>query len=149
MLDLCLAPIILVGAMLPISTEWHHSTLDHSPVVEVHTCNTGLGAHARAARNGLYTAGIDYGFTKAYKGFEFSAIPQIGLSYIDHDVRNLPARTQYELGAQAMVCYSHYCSALGWIHLSNGNALGMCWSGDRCKPNYGEDVVTLTTGLKF
>ena len=149
MLDLCFIPIVLAGAMLPFSTDYHTSHLDHSPMLEVHTCNTGLGLHARAARNGLYTAGIDYGFTKEYKGFEFSAIPQVGLSYIDHPSTNLPARAQYEVGAQAMVCYDHYCSAVGYLHMSNGRAMGMCWSGDNCSPNVGEDVVTLTTGVRF
>jgi hypothetical protein len=134
MLDLCLAPIILAGAMLPISTEWHHSALDHSPMIEAHTC---------------YTAGIDYGFTKEFKGFEFSAIPQAGISYVDHQERNLPARRQYELGVQAMVCYSHYCSAIGYLHMSNGRAIGLCPDGAQCRPNIGEDVLTLTTGLKF
>jgi hypothetical protein len=118
-------------------------------MVELHTCNTGLGAHVRAARNGIYTAGVDYGFTKEYKGFEFSVIPQAGISYVDHPERNLPARAQYELGIQAMVCYSHYCSAIGYLHMSNGNALGICWSGDRCRPNVGEDVITVTWGPKF
>jgi hypothetical protein len=149
MFDLCVAPIVLAGAMLPISTDWHHSALDHSPLVELHTCNTGLGAHARAARNGIYTAGIDYGFTKAYQGFEFSFIPQAGLSYVDHDSRNLPARTQYEVGAQAMVCYDHYCSSVGYLHFSNGNALGLCWSGSHCRPNNGEDLITITMGPRF
>jgi len=148
-LDLCLAPIILAGALLPISTDWHHSALDHSPLIEAHTCNTGLGAHARAARNGIYTAGVDYGFTQEYRGFEFSAIPQVGLSYIDHDSHNLPARGQYELGLQGMVCYSHFCSSVAYLHLSNGRALGMCWSGDQCRPNIGEDLLTFTTGVKF
>jgi hypothetical protein len=145
----CLGLIVLTGAMLPLSTDWHPSYLDHSPMIEIHTCNTGLGAHARAARNGIYTAGVDYGFTQEYKGFEFSLIPQVGLSYVDHDSRNLPARTQYEVGAQAMVCYDHYCSAIGYIHLSNGRAMGLCWSGDRCRPNVGEDLLTLTTGYRF
>jgi hypothetical protein len=146
---LCLTPIILIGAMLPISTDWHTSQLDHSPMLELHTCNTGLGLHARAARNGLYTAGVDYGFTREYKGFEFSVMPQTGLSYVDHPSANLPARTQYELGVQAMVCYDHYCSALGYLHMSNGRALGMCWSGEQCRPNRGEDMITVLVGMRF
>ena len=139
MLDLCFAPIILAGAMLPLSTGWHHSALPNSPIIEVHTCNTGLGAHA----------GIDYGFTKVYAGLEFSLIPQAGISYVDHTERNLPARRQYELGAQAMVCYDRYCSAVGYIHMSNGSAIGLCPDGRRCHPNIGEDAVTVTTGVRF
>lgn len=146
---LCFAPIILAGAIIPIETPWHHSSIAPSAIVEVLTCQSGPGLHARATESGLFAGGVQYGFTKDVGKVSFSISPQAGISYVDHPVRNLPARTQYEVGLQALVCYDRFCSGLSYIHMSNGYRIGLCPSGDDCRGNIGEDVLAITTGLRF
>ena len=149
MLALCLAPLLLAGWAIPVSPIWHHSDLTPSAIVELQTCATGPGAYAKATMTGAYMAGAQWGVGTGYKGFEFSIKPQLGFSYVDHQVSTLPAREQYHLGAEINVCYERYCSGLSYNHLSNGNALGLCWSGADCRQNFGEDMIAFTAGVRW
>lgn len=146
---ICLAPLLMMGYALPISTSWHHSDLTPSAIISAQTCTTGAGAYARGTLTGAYMAGIQYGFGAEHRGFEFSAKPQIGLSYVDHAVKTLPAREQYHLGGEINICYDRFCSGLSYSHLSNGDAIGLCWSGGKCHGNVGEDMVAVTMGVRL
>ncbi len=145
----CLIPLIALGWAVPVSPVWHHSDLTPSSIITAQTCTTGPGAYAKATMTGAYMAGFQYGFGVEYRGFEFSAKPQLGLSYVDHHVRTLPAREQYHVGGEINVCYDRFCSGLSYNHLSNGRALGMCWSGADCRPNFGEDMIAWTAGVRW
>ena len=146
---LCLIPLLMAGWALPVSTAWHTSDLTPSAIISAQTCTTGPGAYAKATMTGAYMAGIQYGFGVERAGLEFSIKPQVGLSYVDHNVRTLPAREQYHIGAEINVCYDRYCSGLSYNHLSNGNAIGLCWSGAKCAGNTGEDMIAFTAGVRF
>ena len=145
----CIIPLIMLGYAIPISTSWHHSDLTPSALISAQTCATGPGAYAKATMTGAYMAGIQYGVGIERAGFEFSVKPQLGLSYVDHNVRTLPAREQYHVGGEVNVCYDRYCSGVSYSHLSNGNALGLCWSGAECRPNVGEDMIAFTAGFRW
>lgn len=146
---LCLIPLLLAGYAIPLSTSWHVSDLTPSAIISAQTCATGPGAYAKATATGAYMAGFQYGVAVEHAGFEFSFKPQLGLSYVDHAVRTLPAREQYHVGAEVNVCYDRYCSSLSYNHLSNGRASGMCWSGSRCAGNVGEDMLALMAGIRW
>ena len=145
----CLIPLLMFGYAIPVSTAWHHSDLTPSAIVSAQTCTTGLGAYAKGTMTGAYMAGVQWGISKEYLGFEFSVKPQVGLSYVDHNVKTLPAREQYHIGGEINVCYDRYCSGISYNHLSNGNAIGLCWSGANCRPNFGEDMIAWTAGVRW
>ncbi len=145
----CWIPLIMAGWVIPVSTAWHHSDLTPSAIISAQSCTTGPAAYAKATMTGAYMAGGQYGFGIERAGFEFSLKPQLGLSYVDHQVSTLPARSQYAVGLEANVCYQIYCSGISYNHLSNGNKLGLCWSGADCRPNFGEDMVAFTMGVRF
>ena len=94
-------------------------------------------------------AGVQWGVALKQSGVEFSIKPQLGFSYVDHAVYTLPAREQYHVGGEINVCYDIYCSGLSYSHLSNGNAMGLCWSGVECRPNFGEDMIALSAGVRW
>ena len=146
---LCLIPLLLAGYAIPMGTAYHSSDLTPSAIVSAQTCATGPGAYAKATMTGAYMAGLQYGFGVERNGFEFSIKPQVGLSYIDHHVQTLPAREQYHVGGEINVCYAQFCSGFSFEHLSNGRALGLCWSGADCRPNFGDNMFAFTTGFIF
>ncbi len=145
----CWIPIVMMGWAIPVSVDWHHSDLTPSAIIAAQTCSTGPAAYAKATMTGAYMMGGQWGFGVERHGFEFSVKPQVGLSYVDHKVSTLPAREQYHLGGEINVCYERYCSGVSYSHLSNGNAIGLCWSGDDCRPNFGEDMVAVTMGVRW
>ena len=149
MMAACVLPLILAGYAIPISTSWHRSDLTPGALMTIQTCTTGPGAYAKATMTGAYMAGFQFGVSKEHKGFEFSVKPQVGLSYVDHHAKTLPAREQYAVGVEFNACYQRYCSGVSYNHLSNGRALGLCWSGADCRPNVGEDMIAFTTGVRF
>lgn len=110
-----------------------------------------------AARNGVYQAGLNYGFTTEYNSLEFSLMPEAGIAYVDHSVVNLPASRnglpQYEVGLQGTVCKEWMCAGLGVTHMSNGRMFGMCPYGPSdCRGsvgNRGENAVLATVGFRF
>ncbi len=145
----CWIPLIMAGWVIPVSTAWHHSDLTPSAIYSVQSCAVGPAAYAKATMTGAYMAGFQLGFGIERHGFEFSVKPQLGLSYVDHKVSTLPAREQYAVGVELNTCYERYCSGISWNHLSNGRAIGLCWSGADCRPNFGEDMVAFMAGVKF
>lgn len=149
MLALCLAPLLMAGWAIPLGTHWHHSDLSPSAIFSAQSCSVGPGAYAKATMTGAYMAGLQHGFGVTHNGMEFSIKPQLGLSYVDHKVVTLPARDQFHLGLETNVCYERFCSGLSYNHLSNGSALGLCWSGAHCRPNFGEDMVAFTAGVRW
>jgi hypothetical protein len=142
MLGMCLAPLILMGQMFTIETPTHKSQQNHdSQIIEMQTCETGLGMHAKASANGFYGMGMHYGFTLFESG-KWSAVlqPKAGMSYVDHPVYELPQRTQFEVGGQLLLGYGNARVGVEYWHLSNA---GMT------KPNIGQDFLILSMGWRF
>lgn len=146
---LCLAPVVLIGSLSPTNLIGSHKTqgLPGAAILEVQTCDTGLGLDAKAGTNGLYGADIQYGFTfEPARPFRVSFIPKLGVSYADHPILEVPQRTQFGLGAQILLGYEDFRIGLEWWHLSNGSGLGLNVSD---RPNYGLNLIALQTGWVF
>jgi hypothetical protein len=142
MLGMCLAPLVLMGHMLTVETPWHQvKEKQDGQIIEMQTCETGLGMHAKASANGFYGLGAQYGFTVFETG-KWKGIfqPKAGFSYVDHNVYELPQRAQFEVGAQFNLGYDKFRVGVEYWHLSNA---GMT------KPNIGMDFLVLQTGWVF
>ena len=143
---LCLAPLVLAGFMSTITTSWHKSPTENGAIVEVQTCERGLGAHVRAASSGYYGAGIQYGMGTEVGAVSLTIQPRVGFSYVDHPVpMNLPQRSQFELGLQGLVGYDRYRVAVDYWHMSNGAQLGL----SNRRPNNGMDMMSVMVGVTF
>lgn len=137
---LCLAPLVLVGYAFPVVTSWHKWRDINAPMVEIQTCETGLGAHVKASQAGLYALGVHYGLTKQWDDWSVTLSPHAGLSYADHDIESLPARKQFELGLQVLGGFKQARIGLEYWHLSNAGLQS---------PNIGLDMIILQTGWTF
>lgn len=143
---LCLKPVLLAGYML---TQSFSPTGDHAfnnqtnldgLVVEAMTCEKGWGTDFKASTNGLYGIGAQYGLQYAHDRYSITILPKGGLSYVDHPVRELPQRTQFEVGAQLLLGYDQARVGIEYWHLSNA---GMTY------PNIGVNMVILQAGWSF
>ena len=148
---LCLAPVVMIGYML--STDLHISKqsqnkteVSDAGIIEVMSCETGLGGGVKASSNGFYGVDIQYGFTYTKGGYSASFIPKLGLSAVDHTVKELPQGTQFGLGAQILLGYDRYRVGLELWHLSNGSALGLALTD---KPNIGLNLPIVQVGMTF
>lgn len=137
---LCLAPVVLLGAALTIQTAWHRTQSVDGALLEVQTCESGLGAHVKASTAGLYAMGLHYGLTTTAGPWSLTLSPHAGLSYADRPIDALPLRSQFELGLQVLAGYERARIGLAYWHLSN--------AGLR-EPNIGVDLLILQTGFTF
>lgn len=136
---MCLAPLVLVGYLFGGSPLFDapKPSID-GMLVDVQTCETGVGLHVRAAQSGLYSVGLQYGYTwELPQHFSLTMQPRAGLSYTDHTMIELPLKVQFELGAQLLLGYDRYRVGLDWWHLSNAGLK---------QPNYGVDTWALMVG---
>lgn len=148
--EMCLTPLVLLGVLAATSLHTDVSpktqaTTGQGAIIEVMTCDKGWGLDAKASTNGLYAVDLQYGFktdTKVSVGF----IPKLGISYVDHPVKELPQRTQFSLGAQFLVGYESYRVGIEYWHLSNGSALGLNVAPE---PNIGMDMISVQVGKTF
>jgi hypothetical protein len=148
---LCLAPVVLMGYLA--STDFHFketkhkTTIDNAAIVSVQTCEKGWGLEAKAATNGLYGAGIQYGFKfEPTTDTSVTFIPKFGVSYVDHPVVELPQRTQFGLGGQVLFGYKDMRLGVELWHMSDGKALGLNVSD---RPNIGVNMIAIQTGWVF
>lgn len=145
MMSLCLAPVLLLGSLMTsqvtthVSPETKRST-GSGVLAEVMTCDTGLGLDAKASTNGLYAVDLQYGLKLTRGNFSLAFIPKGGVSYADHEVKELPQQTQFSVGAQLLGSYKDFNVGVELWHLSNA---GMT---DR---NVGLNMIALQTGWRF
>lgn len=149
MLETCLLPLILMGYALPVSTPLHPAGVTGSPIVEVRTCNTGLGAFGKITKD-VSMAGLQYGFSKDVQHVTYTVTPQLGLSFSDN-IKSLPCDEQYMLGLELGIAYKGFLSKVSYSHMSDGRALGLCPDNNKTcsKPNLGIDLIAITTGFEF
>lgn len=139
-MDLCLAPLLLLGYAMTTETQWHHTQKADGTMVEVQTCDRGLGLHAKATTSGVYALGPQYGFQQTWGDYSLTLTPQAGLSYIDHPIHCLPMRGQFELGLQVAAGYQQARISIEYWHLSNAGLQ---------QPNIGLDLIAIQTGWRF
>lgn len=151
--SMCLAPVVLMGyiALTDIQSRKFQSTVDNGAIIEVQSCEKGLGFDVKAATNGLYGANLQYGLQ--YKPTEDTSItftPKLGISYVDHPVRELPQRTQFGLGGALTFGYEKARISVEYWHLSNGKDLGLAVT-DKAQdsPNIGLDMIAIMGGWAF
>ena len=138
---MCFAPLIMIGYLFTLHPNAAHTTNMNTNIVEVQTCETGLGAHARATGNGLYAGGLQYGLTWSFApDWSLTFAPRAGVAYVDHDVRELPLRTPFELGAQFFFGFKSARFGVEYLHLSNAGLKD---------PNIGIDFVGAIGGMVF
>jgi len=141
MLGLCVAPVVLIGALTTVQTSWHHTDSVDGAIIDVQTCELGFGAHARATSSGVYGLGAQYGFQWELGSEWVTTLqPRAGFSYVDHPVDALPLRTQFELGVQWSVGRGRWRAALDYWHLSNAGLTA---------GNVGLDLVSTLIGVVF
>lgn len=141
----CFAPLVLLGLATTMNVNalghTHNSTNANGEMVEVMTCEKGIGMDLKASTAGLYGLGLQYGLT-VYEDLKFSVtvLPKAGLSYTDKPRKELPLTGQFEVGAQILVGYEDFRVGLEYWHLSN--------AGLR-QPNIGLDMLVVQTGWRF
>lgn len=136
----CLTPLLMLGYALTIQTAWHQTTDVSAPIIEVQTCETGLGLHAKASTDGLYAVGAHYGLTGEWGDWSLTLQPHAGVSYADRAIKELPLRAQFEVGAAIIGGYQNVRVAVEYWHLSNAGLKS---------PNVGLDMLVLLTGWEF
>ena len=138
---LCFAPLVMMGYALTMQTTWHHSVNVNAPVVEVQTCEKGLGFDAKASGAGLFGFGLQYGLTIVEtEKWHLTFLPKAGLSYTSVARRELPMTGQFEVGGQFLVGYEDFRIGLEYWHLSDAGLKS---------PNIGLDMLVLQTGWRF
>lgn len=137
---LCFAPILLAGYLTAIQTPWHHTTHVVSPMIEVQTCETGVGFDVKAASSGFYGVGTQYGWRWSTNDYSIGLLPKAGFSFVDHPEPALPLGTQFELGLQLLGGYQRTRLGLEYWHLSNAGLKS---------PNIGMDFLVLQVGWAF
>lgn len=136
----CLAPVILIGYLLTIQTAWHKTATFDAPMLEVQTCEVGLGAAANISASGLAGLVGQYGWQWRHNDFSFTVQPKAGFSHAMQPVYELPSQTQFQLGLGLLVGYQSWRIGLEYQHLSNAGL---------AQPNIGLDLLAIQTGLTF
>ena len=137
---MCLAPVILLGYLLTIQTSWHQTATMDAPMLEVQTCETGLGAAVNVSASGLAGLVGQYGWHWRSGDWSATIQPKAGLSHAMQPVYELPAQTQFQLGAGLLVGYQHWRLGLEYQHLSNAGL---------ASPNIGLDLLAIQSGWAF
>ena len=137
----CLAPLVLIGYLFTLQVHATQTSNMNAPVLDLQSCETGWGVHAKASTSGLYAVGGQYGWTwQPVASWSVTLQPRAGVSYVDHPVEALPLRTQFELGTQLLLGYDRWRVGVEYWHLSN--------AGLR-QPNTGLDLLEVLTGIVF
>lgn len=137
---LCLEPLLLAGYLLTVPTNHYHRTNIDAPLVEVQTCERGLGAHVKATTSNVYMGGFHYGLQHQTGEYTFTFQSFGGVSYTAEPVHELPQQTQFEVGAKLMAGIGNMRVAIEYLHMSNAHME---------QPNIGLDLIVLQTGWAF
>lgn len=136
----CLEPLILAGYMFMANPHRVNGANLNAPMVEVQSCERGVGVGLKASQSGVYALEAQYGFQWKPGPLTFGFIPKAGVGY--HDVLTLEqtSKTNFSLGTQFLMGYDHYRVGAEWWHMSNAG------TGER---NAGFDIFVLTAGWAF
>lgn len=143
MLNLCLAPLVMVGYLQTIQTEWHTSYDISGPMAEIQTCQRGLGG--RLAFSGdMVQVGPQYGYTWPISQ-DWSITGQfhggMGYSNTIHPDTHIRQITKFNGGVSFLIHYQSYTLKVGYDHMSNGKGLD--------PTNAGQDMMSYMVGYSF
>jgi len=137
---MCFAPVLLAGYLMTLHpNSWHVSSFDGA-LVEVQTCDRGLGLDLKASTAGIGSLSLQYGLQMAAGNWSFTFTPKAGVGYFDHAVPELSSQVNFSLGAQVLVGYRRARVAFEYWHQSNA------YLGD---VNAGLDMLAFTGGWQF
>lgn len=143
MFRMCLIPLLIVGYVHTVQTEWHTSPDLSGAHVEAQTCEKGLGARLAFSTEWVQL-GPQYGISWLL-GQSWRITGQIhgGMGYsnqIHHDtgVRQV---TKWNGGVSFLIHYDSYVVKIGYDHMSNGRGLD--------PTNHGQDMVSVGVGYTF
>lgn len=137
---MCVAPVILLGYLLTVQTAWHHTTTMDAPMLEVQTCETGLGAAVNVSASGLFGAVAQYGWQWQAGDWSATIQPKVGMSHAMRQVYELPAQTQFQVGLGLLFGYQSWRIGIEYQHLSNAGL---------ASPNIGLDLIAMQSGWAF
>lgn len=109
-------------------------------MLEVQTCETGLGAAVNVSASGLAGLVGQYGWQWRAGDWSLTLQPKAGLSHAMQPVYELPSQTQFQLGLGFLVGYHSWRVGIEYVHLSNAGL---------ASPNIGLDLLAVQTGVAF
>lgn len=118
---LCFAPVVLLGSLLTIHPNSFHTSSFDGGVVEVQSCEEGLGVNLKAANSGIYSGTVQYGMFHRAGDWSLGLTPNLGVGVIEHHVPELSTRVNFSLGLQASVGYQRGRVAVEYWHQSNAH----------------------------
>lgn len=133
----CLEPLILAGWLFTQSLEGGPATNLDGGVLEMQTCERGLGLDLKASTSGLYGLAAQYGLSTTQQEWTVTLTPKAGLAYVDHRVWEQDSRGNFQLGAQLLIGRDRWRIGVEYWHISNAG-LG--------EPNAGLDLMSLQLG---
>jgi hypothetical protein len=138
---MCLEPLLLAGWLLTqtLSGSVPKTNLD-AGVLEVQTCERGIGLDLKASTSGLYGLAVQYGLSTTLGGWTITLTPKAGLAYVDHRIWEERSPGNFEAGGQLLIGRNRWRIGAEYWHISNAY-LG--------RPNYGLDLVMLQGGWIF
>lgn len=140
---LCFKPLFLAVYSLSVNMNGAGEMTNlSSPGFEFQSCEREAGVYVRVLPfSGLYAAGIQWGVGfDLTENLRLTATPFGGVSYVDHPVRELPQRTQFDVGGKVILSYDRYHLGVEYHHQSNA---GMT------ERNIGTDGIAILTGRSF
>lgn len=137
---MCLAHVILLGYILTVQTAWHHTTNMDAPMMEVQSCETGLGAAVNVSASGLFGAVAQYGWQWQAGDWSATIQPKAGMSHAMSPVYELPAHTQFQVGLGLLFGYRSFRVGVEYQHMSNAGLVS---------PNIGLDLIAVQSGFAF
>lgn len=139
---MCFAPVVLAGYLFTLHPNVHNRiTSIEEPLVEVQTCDRGVGLDLKATQSGIGSLQAQYGIVTVQSGpWSLIVTPKLGGAILPYHVRELTSTVNFSLGLQTTVGYDRARVALEWWHQSNA-FLGGC--------NAGLDFLALMGGWAF
>ena len=131
---------MLAGYLFTLHPNAAHVTKLDAPVVEVQTCEQGLGLGIKAATSGVVSLHTQYGWTKDLTPFSLTLTPKLGVGFLDNPVPELSSTTNVSLGFQVLAGYRAARVGVEYLHQSNAG-LGTV--------NTGLDMLLVMAGWGF
>lgn len=138
---MCFAPLILIGYLFTMHPNDAHVTSVSNPLVEIQTCERGLGLDAKLTRSGMSALSLQYGVVAVDSGsWSWVLTPKVGGAVLPSHVSELTSTVNFSLGFQSAIGYDSSRFALEYWHQSNAG-LGTT--------NAGLDLVAVLGGWVF
>lgn len=140
MTPLCLAPVLLIGHLFTLHPNPSHTSRLDGTMIEVQTCDRGIGLDVKATDSGLYGLNAQYGFQWRDGPFSVTLTPQAGGAYHDVQRPEETSKLTFGLGGQLSLGYGSARVAVEYWHNSNAG-LG--------HQNAGFDMIGILGGWSF